>query len=208
MSEYSTKQIDEDDMTEFVHSKGCGRVILGQYFNGSKGAGQDCQTMDWAYCDICRAQSRQEREFRFIELAGPDQVEVEVEAQAGQEEPDGRQMIADVLYAVKEAKEYMFRVMRELQQQCIYCMLIHGTEQGRILDDQPHMYDLDNYFPAEMNGYGFIHFQTWRKELIIQTGQDFFACRLSQQVCGGTEDSMACESPDCRVCLFYTSGRS
>jgi hypothetical protein len=90
--------------------------------------------MDWAYCDICRVRSRQEREVRFIE-AGPDQAgqeaggEVEVEAQAGgQEEPEGRQRIADISYEVEEAEEDMFRAMRELQQQCIYCMLIHGKE--------------------------------------------------------------------------------
>jgi hypothetical protein len=71
--------------------------------------------MDWAYCDICRTRSRQEREFRFIE-AGPDQAGQEA---GGQEEPDGRQIIADVSYEVEEAKEDMFRVMRELQQQCI-----------------------------------------------------------------------------------------
>jgi superfamily II DNA helicase RecQ len=202
MSAYSTEQVDEDAMSEFVQSRECRRVVLGRYFDGDEGAGQDCRTMDWAYCDICRARSRQEREFRFIELARPDQVgqeagdEVEVAQAGGQEEPDGRRMIADVSYEVEEAEEDMFRVMRELQQQCIYCMLIHGKEKGpRISDDKPHAYDLDNCFPAEVNGCGFIHFQTWRKELIVQTGQDCFTCGLSQQVCRGTEDGTTCECP-------------
>ena len=73
MSAYSTEQIDEDAMSEFVQSRECRRVVLGRYFDGDEGAGQDCRTMDSAYCDICRTRSRQEREFRFIE-AGPDQV--------------------------------------------------------------------------------------------------------------------------------------
>jgi hypothetical protein len=59
----------------------------------------------------------------------------------------------------------------------------------------PVVYDLDNCFPAEVNGCGFIHFQTWRKELIVQTGQDCFTCGLSQQVCRGTEDGTTCEYP-------------
>jgi superfamily II DNA helicase RecQ len=205
MSAYSTEQIDEDAMTEFVQSRECRRVVLGQYLDGDEGIGRDCRTMDWAYCDICRARSHQERDFQLIELAGPDQagrearVDVEVEAVQqveGPEEPDGRHMIATASYESEEADEQMFRVMRELQQQCIYCMLIHGTEtRHRISDDEPHGYNLDNCFPAEANRCGFNHFQAWRKKFVIPTGQDCFTCGLSQQVCRGTEDRTTCEYP-------------
>ena len=95
MGTYSTEQIDEDTMTKFIQSRECYRVVLGQYLDGDEGIRRDCRTIDWAYCDICGARSYQERDFRLIELAGPDQVgqeagdEVEVKAQAGGKEEPG-----------------------------------------------------------------------------------------------------------------------
>jgi superfamily II DNA helicase RecQ len=201
MSAYSTEQIDEDAMTQFIQSRECRRVVLGRYFDGNEGAGQDCRSMDWAYCDICHGQSRQERVFRFIEAipeAGDeagDKAEGEVQA-SGPEEADGRQMIAEVSYEVEEADEDMFRVMGVLQQQCIYCMLMYGEGTGpRISDDEPHTYDSDNCFAAEANGCGMIHFEAWRTGLEVQEGQDCFGCGLSQQVCRATEEGTTCEHP-------------
>jgi hypothetical protein len=97
---------------------------------------------------------------RFIEAGDKagDDTEVEVRGR-GHEEADGRQMIADVLYAVAEADEDMFGVMRALQQQYVYCMLMYGKETGlRISDDQLYTYNSDNCFPAEANGCGMMSF--------------------------------------------------
>jgi hypothetical protein len=69
-------------------------------------------------------------------------------------------MIADVLYTVTEADKDMFRVIRALQQQYIYYMLIYRKETGpRISDDQLYTYNSDNCFPAEANGYRMMSFQ-------------------------------------------------
>jgi len=184
VSEYSTEQIDEEAMTEFVQSKECRRNVLGRYFDGEVLG--DCREMDWVQCDICSAQSHQDRVLQII-----DQTDANTDS-----EVNGSEMIAVGSYKREEAEERMFQVMKGLKEQCIYCMFTHGEEGSKISEDEAHSYEDYNCFHAEMEQCTFQHFRKWRKSIRLESGLDCFTCGLSQQICRATEDGTKCEYPN------------
>jgi superfamily II DNA helicase RecQ len=213
MSVYSTEQIDEEAMTEFIQTKGCRRMILGRYFDGEEHGSIDCRQMDWVFCDFCNVRSHQERVLKLLEEQGEEQEQGKDEDQdqgAGSDkEISGRELIIKASYEAEESEEQMFKVMEELKEQCIYCMLIRGESNRWKMSEGEGAHLYEDCSEAKSKGCGVLDYKQWRSKIDLGAGQDCYKCGLSQRVCKWTEDGTQCQYPGITIpgiFILYRSG--
>jgi superfamily II DNA helicase RecQ len=201
ISEYSTEQVDEEAMTAYIQSKGCRRLVLGEYFDGEIMGEVNCRVMDYAFCDFCSVQSQQERVLQALEEEEQDTDAQGVAGEAeGIRESSGSQRIQQRLYEVAEADEQMFKVMGVLREGCIYCGLIQGQEGAA------HRYA--SCTEAKEEQCDIREFRQWRRKVDLATGQDCYKCGLSQRLCTWREDGRKCEYAEVIIPGMFILDRS
>lgn len=189
LSEYSTEQVDEDAMTEFLQSTGCRRQVLAWYFDGEE-SGSDCKSTDSVYCDRCK-------------IPGPRQVggdrggEVETGEVQEETEVQGSQVIAGKLQELAAEDEMLIKVMDGFKGQCLFCVL---TTSNPTTEDM-HTYSGCSY--AERCDCSIRSYKAWRKELDLGEYMHCWECGLSQKICRRIEEGSACEYLDIMLPGIY-----
>lgn len=203
MSEYSTEQVDEDAMTEFIQSKGCRRQVLGRRMDGLGDGGIDCREGDWVPCDNCMIRSRGERRSglegtEMISRAGREEsrgsrLGSEVDSGSGSgSEVEGSRLIEAESYNTAIAEEEMFQVMELFKRWCVYCQLIWGVKYRD--GEEEHTYE--ECWEAEGQGIGSEAYEGWRKGVALGERDQCWGCGLSQQICRKVEGGGECEYPE------------